>query len=75
MSLYTKIDEVSSDNFDLALVVIRLIPYGIPLSNQKMFVLDSNFKQCPNEVKGEIYIGGLGLASGYYGDKELRLEF
>ena len=36
-----------------------------------MFVLDSNFKQCPNEVKGEIYIGGLGLASGYYGDKEL----
>ncbi len=51
-----------------------LIPYGIPLSNQKMFVLDSNFKQCPNEVKGEIYIGGLGLASGYYGDKELTEE-
>lgn len=47
---------------------------GIPLSNQKMFVLDSNFKQCPNEVKGEIYIGGLGLASGYYGDKELTEE-
>lgn len=39
-----------------------------------MFVLDSNFKQCPNEVKGEIYIGGLGLASGYYGDKELTEE-
>lgn len=51
-----------------------LIPYGIPLSNQKMFVLDSNFKRCPNEVKGEIYIGGLGLASGYYGDKELTEE-
>ena len=51
-----------------------LIPYGIPLSNQKMFVLDSNFKQCPNEVKGEIYIGGLGLANGYYGDKELTEE-
>ena len=42
-----------------------LIPYGIPLSNQKMFVLDSNFKQCPNEVKGEIYIGGLGFCFMY----------
>lgn len=51
-----------------------LIPYGVPLSNQKMFVLNSEFKQCPNEVKGEIYIGGEGLASGYYGDKELTDE-
>ena len=51
-----------------------LVPYGIPLSNQKMFVLNSDFRQCPNEVKGEIYIGGDGLASGYYGDKELTDE-
>lgn len=50
------------------------VPYGVPLSNQKMFVLNSNFKQCPNGVKGEIYIGGDGLASGYYRDKELTDE-
>lgn len=51
-----------------------MIPYGVPLSNQKMFVLNSNFRQCPNDVKGEIYIGGDGLASGYYGDKALTDE-
>lgn len=47
------------------------IPYGIPLCNQKMFVLNGGFKRCPNGVKGEIYIGGNGLAKGYYGDNEL----
>lgn len=47
------------------------IPYGMPLSNQYFYILDSNDRVCPDGVTGEICIAGDGLADGYYGDKEL----
>lgn len=49
----------------------RSIPYGIPLRNQTVHVLDAALQECPEYVTGEIYIGGIGLAEGYLGDEEL----
>lgn len=49
----------------------KSIPYGKPLSNQKLYILDKNLKQCPIDVKGEIYISGLGVAQGYLNETEL----
>lgn len=46
------------------------IPYGKPLSNQQFYVLDSCLRDCPVLAKGELYIGGTGLATEYIGDKE-----
>ncbi|MBU0994171.1 MAG: amino acid adenylation domain-containing protein, partial [Proteobacteria bacterium] len=46
------------------------IPYGKPLTNQKFYVLDSHFADCPVLVPGELYIGGIGLAKGYFKDEE-----
>ncbi len=46
------------------------IPYGSPLDNQKIYVLDEEGKLCPPEVTGEICIGGIGVADGYLNDKE-----
>ncbi len=46
------------------------IPYGMPLSNQKIYVLNSEEKLCPVGVMGELYIGGEGLASCYMNDEE-----
>lgn len=46
------------------------IPYGRPLPNQRMYVLDEAQRPCPVGQKGMIYIGGLGVAQGYYGDAE-----
>ncbi|MFN8578548.1 MAG: amino acid adenylation domain-containing protein [Candidatus Sericytochromatia bacterium] len=46
------------------------IPYGKPLTNQKIFILDENLDFCPEYVVGEIYIGGIGLAKGYFKDIE-----
>lgn len=46
------------------------VPYGIPLSNQGFKILDANMKDCPNMVRGELYITGKGLARGYLGDPE-----
>lgn len=47
------------------------IPYGRPLSNQRMDVRSPDFQPCPEWVAGEIVIMGTGLASGYCGDPEL----
>lgn len=47
------------------------IPYGRALKNQKMYVLNKNLQICPYEVEGDIYIGGVGLASGYMNDVEI----
>ena len=44
------------------------IPYGKPLANQTMHVLDDQLDDCPVWVTGEIYIGGLGVARGYWAD-------
>lgn len=46
----------------------KSIPYGLPLANQNMYVLDKNKNLCEFNVKGDIYIGGVGLASGYIND-------
>ncbi|GAC1405959.1 MAG: hypothetical protein NVSMB6_01360 [Burkholderiaceae bacterium] len=46
------------------------VPYGKPLTNQTMHVFDASFAPCPMWVTGEIFIGGIGLALGYWNDAE-----
>ncbi|MCF7806667.1 MAG: amino acid adenylation domain-containing protein, partial [Simkaniaceae bacterium] len=50
------------------------IPYGKPLPNQQMMVLDENLKPKPLFTPGMIYIGGEGLARGYLGDDQKTKE-
>ncbi|MBT5230449.1 MAG: AMP-binding protein, partial [Methylococcales bacterium] len=46
------------------------IPYGRPLSNQHIYVYNQQMSHCPAWVVGDIYIGGEGLAQGYWQDVE-----
>jgi amino acid adenylation domain-containing protein len=46
------------------------IPYGKALPNQSMFILDENLEPRPVWATGMIYIGGWGLARGYFNDEE-----
>ncbi|WP_025688421.1 non-ribosomal peptide synthetase [Paenibacillus zanthoxyli] len=46
------------------------IPYGMPLANQRMYVLNHQRQLCPVGVQGELYIAGSGLADEYYRDIE-----
>ncbi|MBO0856856.1 MAG: amino acid adenylation domain-containing protein [Chloracidobacterium sp.] len=46
------------------------IPYGKPLANQSFHVLDDSLNPRPVWVPGALYIGGMGLAQGYWRDEE-----
>ncbi len=46
------------------------IPYGRPLANQQFYVFDEFLNQRPVWAVGELYIGGVGLAQGYWQDEE-----
>jgi len=48
----------------------KSIPYGRPLANQSFHVLDGRLELCPDHVPGHLYIGGIGLAKGYWRDPE-----
>ncbi|MBA2672559.1 non-ribosomal peptide synthetase, partial [Ramlibacter sp.] len=46
----------------------RSIPYGRALRHQQVHVLDDAMRPRPAWVPGQLYIGGIGLAQGYWGD-------
>ncbi|MEO7261301.1 MAG: amino acid adenylation domain-containing protein [Jatrophihabitantaceae bacterium] len=47
----------------------RSIPYGKALANQQFHVLDDALRPRPTWVPGQLYIGGIGLAQGYWRDE------
>ena len=48
--------------------------FGRPLSNQSVHILDSRLELCPFWVPGDLYVGGLGLARGYWRDPARSAE-
>ncbi|MDF5725812.1 MAG: amino acid adenylation domain-containing protein, partial [Rhizonema sp. PD37] len=47
---------------------------GRPLPDLQMYILDDNLQPVPIGVKGQIYVGGDGLARGYLNRQQLSLE-
>ncbi len=52
----------------------KSVPYGRPLRNQTMHVLDAAGNPRPSWAVGELHIGGIGVALGYYGDETRTAE-
>ncbi|MRX70538.1 amino acid adenylation domain-containing protein, partial [Flavobacterium resistens] len=44
------------------------IPYGKPIQNNTFYILDKYQKPVPYGVQGYLYIGGIGVATGYAND-------
>lgn len=61
-----------SNAYDVQTVMAdwRSIPYGYPLANQKYRVASAQNRDCPDWVPGELWIGGDGVALGYFNDPE-----
>ncbi len=50
------------------------VPIGAPLANTELYVLDARGNLCPRGVEGELFIGGDGLAHGYWNRPERTAE-
>lgn len=53
---------------------VRQITVGKPLPNTQIYILDNNLNILPKGTKGEIFIGGVGLAQGYINNAKLTNE-
>jgi len=50
------------------------VPIGRPISNVQIYILDRNLSPVPLGVRGEIHVGGVCLARGYWNKPEATNE-
>ncbi|MBI2784830.1 MAG: AMP-binding protein, partial [Legionella longbeachae] len=51
------------------------ITVGKPIANTTCYILDENLEPISSSNQGELYIGGIGLASGYLNKPELTAKY
>ena len=52
----------------------KKVPIGKPIDNIQLYVLDHNNNPLPENIPGELCIGGTGLARGYFNNPSLTDE-
>lgn len=52
----------------------EMVPIGDPTFNSQMYILDGDMRLTPVGVPGELHIGGVSLARGYFNNPALTAE-
>jgi amino acid adenylation domain-containing protein len=51
-----------------------VVPIGCPIANDQNYVLDTSVQLLPIGISGELYLGGVGVADGYFNRPDLTAE-
>lgn len=68
-AIHSTWQEVDADT-DLS----RGVPWGTPLDNVRCRVVNDRGRDCPDQVAGELWMGGASLAEGYRGAAEATAD-
>ncbi|MCP5051184.1 MAG: amino acid adenylation domain-containing protein [bacterium] len=60
--------------FDPCQTTRKSVPIGKPAHNTRIYICDRNMKPVPISLSGELYVGGDGVARGYWKRESLTAE-
>lgn len=80
-SIWSVLHRVEPQDFENTDGTAALIPYGRPMDNQTMYVLQqpdesrTAWRHAPTYAPAKLFIGGVGLAKGYTDEEKTRATF